>query len=190
MRDGVEEVVHYNHIVVGDIIKIKAGMNIPVDGIVLKASGIQCNEAAMTGESDDLKKDTQDACKLRQEEKDAENAYHKDPKKSPHDIPTPVLLSGTQFATGEGWFLVIVVGKMSCVGKIMSKLEQKVETTPLQEKLEAIGTDIGKVGMYCALLTIHILFLRFFIEKLSTRTFDFFGGEDPDHPNGMIMKYC
>lgn len=58
----------------------------------------------------------------------------------------------------------------------MAKLEQRVETTPLQEKLEAIGTDIGKVGMYCALLTIHILFLRFFIEKLSNRTFDFFGG--------------
>ena len=148
---------------VGDVVKIKAGMNIPVDGIVLKASGIQCNEAAMTGESDDLKKDTLEACKLRQEEKDAENAYHKNPKTTPHDIPTPVLLSGTQFATGEGWFLVIVVGKHSCVGKIMSKLEQRVETTPLQEKLEAIGTDIGKVGMYCALLTIHILFLRFFI---------------------------
>src|SRR5687767_14383465 len=44
--------------------------------------------------------------------------------------------------------------------------------------------------MYCALLTIHVLFLRFFIEKLSARTFDFFGGEDPDHPTGQIMKYC
>ena len=85
----------------------------------------------MTGESDDLKKDSLDACKLRQEEKDSEHAYHKDPKRNPHDIPSPVLLSGTQFATGEGWFLVIVVGKHSCVGKIMSKLEQKVETTPL-----------------------------------------------------------
>lgn len=72
----------------------------------------------------------------------------------------------------------------------MSKLEQRVETTPLQEKLEAIGSDIGKVGMYCALLTIHVLFLRFFIEKLSARAFDFFGGEDPEHPDGMIMKYC
>ena len=165
-------------------------MNIPVDGVIVRAKGVTCNEAAMAGESDDLKKDTQKQCKLRQEEKDAENAYHKDPKKNPHDIPSPIALSGTQFATGEGWFLVIVVGKQSCVGKIMSKLEQRVETTPLQEKLEAIGTDIGKIGMYCALLTIHILFFRFFIEKLASRSFDFFGGEDSAHPKGEIMKYC
>lgn len=59
----------------------------------------------------------------------------------------------------------------------MSKLEQKVETTPLQEKLEAIGVDIGKIGMFCALLTVHVLFLRFFIERLSNRTFDLFGKE-------------
>lgn len=71
----------------------------------------------------------------------------------------------------------------------MAKLEQKVETTPLQEKLESIGTDIGKVGMYCALLTIHILFLRFFIEKLSDRSFDLFGGNDPTEPNGSIKAY-
>lgn len=70
----------------------------------------------------------------------------------------------------------------------MSKLEQKVETTPLQEKLEAIGTDIGKIGMYCALLTIHVLFFRFFIEKLANRTFDFFGGEDMN--GGNIKQYC
>lgn len=65
LRDGKEETVHYNNILVGDLIKIKAGMNVPVDGVVLKASGVMCNEAAMTGESDDLKKDTLEACKLR-----------------------------------------------------------------------------------------------------------------------------
>ena len=54
----------------------------------------------MTGESDELKKDSMEACKLRQEEKDAEYEYHKDPKRNPHDLPSPVLLSGTQFATG------------------------------------------------------------------------------------------
>ena len=156
-------------------------MNIPVDGIVLHSSGIQCNEAAMTGESDELKKDTFENCLLRKEEKDAEYGFTtKDEGKkkgNPHDVPSPVLLSGTQFATGEGWFVCIMVGKESCVGKIMSKLEQKVETTPLQKKLEAIGSDIGKVGIYVALLTIHVLFMRFFIERLLNRTFDLFGGE-------------
>ena len=65
MRNGVEEQVHYNNIVVGDIVKIKAGMNIPVDGIIIHSSGVQANESAMTGESDELKKDTIENCKLR-----------------------------------------------------------------------------------------------------------------------------
>jgi len=111
-------------------------------------------------------------------------------KRNPHDLPSPVILSGTQVATGEGWFLVIVVGRNSCVGKIMSKLETKIETTPLQEKLEAIGTDLGKLGMFCALFTIHVLFLRFFIERFSSRTFDLFGGESLSHPTGLIKEYC
>jgi len=47
--------------------------------------------------------------------------------------------------------------------------------------------------MYCALLTIHVLFLRFFIEKLADRSFDFFGGEPEQHGgkiDGSIMPYC
>ena len=131
MRNGVEEQIQFDNIVVGDIIKIKAGMNVPVDGIIIRSSGVSVNESAMTGESDELKKESVEFCKHRQEEKDAEYAYHKDPKRNPHDVPSPVLLSGTQIATGEGWFIVIMVGKHSCVGKILGKLEQKIETTPL-----------------------------------------------------------
>ena len=193
LRDGVEQQVHYNNIVVGDVIKIRAGMNIPVDGVIIHSSGVQCNEAAMTGESDELKKDTLENCLLRKEEKDVElgiaNPVEGAKKGHPHDVPSPVVLSGTQFATGEGWFLCIMVGDESCVGKIMAKLEQRVETTPLQEKLEAIATDIGKVGVYTALLTVHVMFLSFFIERMIAREFDFFGGEDPEHPEGQIKEY-
>jgi P-type E1-E2 ATPase len=87
-------------LVVGDIIKVKAGMNIPVDGIMIKASGVQTNEAAMTGESDELKKDSLDICLLRKEEKEEELQMYtgKDgikKKGTSHDLPSPVLLSGT-----------------------------------------------------------------------------------------------
>jgi len=77
----------------------------------------------MTGESDELKKDTLENCKQRQQEKDAEYVYLKSNNKNSHDLPSPILLSGTQIATGEGLFVCIVVGKHSCVGKIMGKLE-------------------------------------------------------------------
>ena len=43
--------------------RIRAGMNIPVDGIVLKSSGVCNNESAMTGEPDELKKEPMDVCK-------------------------------------------------------------------------------------------------------------------------------
>ena len=70
---GGEEHIHYNDIKVGDIVKIKAGMNIPVDGIVIVSSGVSTNEAAMTGESDEMKKDTMKKCIVKREERDAEN---------------------------------------------------------------------------------------------------------------------
>jgi hypothetical protein len=40
--------------------------------------------------------------------------------------------------------------------------------------------------MFCALLTIHVLFLRFFITKFISREFDFFGGEDTKNKFGDI----
>ena len=115
----------------GDIIKIKAGMNIPVDGIIVSSSGVLANESSMTGEPDELSKETLEICKHRKEEKDEEHALDKKPNKRPKDLPSPILLSGTQIQTGEGWFLVIVVGRNSCLGKILATLEQKVESTPL-----------------------------------------------------------
>ena len=49
----------------------------------------------MTGEPDELKKESYENCKQRQEEKDAENSYSKNPENKPHDIPSPIMLSGT-----------------------------------------------------------------------------------------------
>ena len=72
-------------------------MNIPVDGIALDCNGVTCNESAMTGESDELKKETLENCLLRKDERDQELEFHKDGTKkgSHHDLPSPVILSGT-----------------------------------------------------------------------------------------------
>jgi len=74
----------------------------------------------------------------------------------------------------------------------MGKLEQQIETTPLQLKLEKIATDIGMMGMYVALLTIHVLFLRFFIERFLARTMDLYGKEvetSDGKRDGMFGEY-
>ena len=61
--------------------------------------------------------------------------------------------------------------------------------TPLQKKLETIGEDLGNLGMYCALFTVHVLFYRFFIEKFISREFDLFGGEASTQHMGGDFKY-
>ena len=99
-----------------------------------------------------------------------------------HELPSPLVLSGTNVGGGEGQMMCLMVGKKSCIGKIREKLEVKPETTPLQEKLEKIATDIGKFGVYVALLIIHVLLFRYLLEGLTSRTTDLFGGESPDTP--------
>lgn len=94
------------------------------------------------------------------------------------------MLSGTQVATGEGWFVCTVVGDNSAIGQIMKNLEAEDEETPLQKKLDQIATDIGKIGMYAALLTMHVLFIRFFVEAFVARNMDFM-----DEPLTMIKEW-
>ncbi len=84
----------------------------------------------MTGETDAIKKDTQEKCVTKRNKypvtERAELGNHK--------IPSPILLSGTKIILGEGLFVVIVVGKDSCAGKIKEKLladDDEEEVTPL-----------------------------------------------------------
>jgi len=72
--------------------------------------------------------------------------------------------------------MCVVVGEMTCEGQILSGIKATNETTPLQDKLEIIATDIGKVGMLAALMVFHGLLFRQFIEALIFRRFDLSGG--------------
>ena len=119
---------HKEQICVGDIVRIDSGMNVPVDGIVLQSIGIQVDEAAMTGESDQLTREIYSVCKSKQVD------HESDPKhaKGAHDVPSCVILSGTQVACGNGYFVAIVVGENTCEGKILASVEQSDnELTPL-----------------------------------------------------------
>lgn len=97
-----------------------------------------------------------------------------------HELPSPLILSGTNIAGGEGKMLCVMVGDDSCLGQIIKNLEERPEVTPLQQKLETIATDIGKMGTYIAILIVHVLLFRYFLEGLDKRNTDLFGGETPD----------
>jgi magnesium-transporting ATPase (P-type) len=181
LRNGKVETIHHNFLHVGDVINIEYGMANPVDGIVFQAASLTCDEAAMTGESDEMKKETQYFCKLRRDEKNAENPKGDEHNKMhrAHEISSPLILSGTSIAGGEGKMVCLMVGADSCIGQIISKLIVAPEVTPLQSKLEKIATDIGKMGTYIAILIVHILLFRYFLEGMTQRNTDLFGGEHP-----------
>jgi magnesium-transporting ATPase (P-type) len=69
-------------------------MDIPVDGIMVHGSGVQCDESAMTGESLHLLKENTEKCFHRKDEHEVDNKVDAD-NVDPHDIPSSILLSGT-----------------------------------------------------------------------------------------------
>lgn len=168
--------IHINYLHVGDIVHLKYGMLIPVDGIVLSCNQLMTNEAAMTGESDERRKERVEVCQERLRER-GQIDYSRIDKTESHSLPSSLLLSGTSVAGGDGKMLCIMVGKKSALGEIMDKLTKRDGETPLQQKLEIIATEIGKIGTYAALLTIHVLLFRYFLDGILKRNIDLFGGE-------------
>lgn len=186
----MEEETHFNWLHVGDIIKLKYGDIIPVDGFLISGNQLTTNEAAMTGESDERRKEPLEVCLQRREELAAEGITMKTTSKADaHHLPSPLILSGTSVASGEGTMIALMVGDSSALGEIMAKLEVRPQATPLQEKLEFIATEIGKVGTYAALLTVHVLLFRYFLSGLLKRNLDLFGGEsDEERPFARNFK--
>ena len=176
MGESELQSIHVNYLHVGDIVSLQYGKVIPVDGLLISGSQITTNEAAMTGESDERRKEKLEDCMAQRAEKGPVD-YNKVDKTESHRLPSPFMLSGTDVASGDGKMLVLMVGENSALGEIMKKLEVRPQATPLQEKLEVIATEIGKIGTYAALATVHVLLLRYFLDGLMKRNIDLFGGE-------------
>lgn len=121
-RDNITLNIHQDNVLVGDIVDLVTGMEVPADGIVLEASDLTCDESAMTGEADPIKKLTLRDCVVKQSEVEESGEKNLADR---HEIPTPVLMSGTKVLSGEGKMVVIVVGKESCIGRVREKIEQE-----------------------------------------------------------------
>jgi len=50
IRDGATMQIHRDNILVGDLLKVKGGMELPADGIVITSVDLKCDESVMTGE--------------------------------------------------------------------------------------------------------------------------------------------
>jgi len=162
-RNGELHVVHISELLVGDIARFTDGQDIAADALMFDARDLLSNESALTGEPDDIRKGGVNDCLERKAQVELDDDFKKDTPDA-HAVPSPILLSGTSVVGGEGWGIIVAVGSRSVLGKIFSLIEQESPQTPLQLKLEKIASDIGKAGLAAAILSLSVLFLRYFIE--------------------------
>jgi Ca2+ transporting ATPase len=132
------------------------GMIIPADGIVINSSNLKIDEASLTGESNLMRKESIDNC-LKMENNSGK-------------LPSPMVFSGTTVKEGEGWILVLATGPNSASGKIrehvmQNKEDEESNKTPLELKLEDIAEDIGKFGLWSAIITLIALLVKLFYSK-------------------------
>lgn len=154
IRNGEPESLELGEVVSGDICEISSGMELPGDGIVVEGFNVEADESAMTGEPDPMLKNSINKCLEKVAEimeEGRENLVGN------HEVPSPILVSGTKIANGTGKMVIFLVGKGSSIGKIKETVDSnKKDITPLQEKLEKIAEDIGKFGLIAAVLTMMI----------------------------------
>ncbi|XP_025803536.1 calcium-transporting ATPase 5, plasma membrane-type-like isoform X4 [Panicum hallii] len=122
-------------LVVGDVVPLKIGDQVPADGILISGHSLAIDESSMTGES---------------------KIVHKDQR-------APFLMSGCKVADGYGSMLVTGVGTNTEWGMLMANLSVDVgEETPLQVRLNGVATLIGIVGLSVAAAVLVVLWIRYF----------------------------
>lgn len=136
MRGGRRQQISIFEILVGDVICLKIGDQVPADGLFLEGHSLQVDESSMTGESDHV------------EVNPGQN---------------PFLFSGTKVVDGYGRMVATSVGMNTTWGQMMSQLTRDTnEQTPLQARLNKLTSSIGKVGLAVAFLVLVVLFIRYF----------------------------
>ncbi|KAL8214976.1 hypothetical protein R6Q57_004425 [Mikania cordata] len=136
IREGRRRKISIFDVVVGDVVVLDIGDQIPADGLFIDGHSLLVDESSMTGESDDIDIDA---------------------------IRHPFLLSGSKATDGHGQMLVISVGMKTAWGKMMSSITSNSdEQTPLQSRLNKLTSSIGKVGLTVAFLVLVVMLVRYF----------------------------
>ncbi|MBL8152304.1 MAG: HAD-IC family P-type ATPase, partial [Blastocatellia bacterium] len=165
IRDGQYITVARKDLVVGDIVLIEAGEEVPADVQVLEAVSLQIDESRLTGESVPVTKYSKDNVP---ESVAAEATY-----------PPDKLLRGTMVSDGHGVGELTAVGDSTEIGKTArAAAEETEEETPLNIQLERLSKIIGVVGFSIAVLIYVALVIRSVIKQelvLSTENWIFTG---------------
>lgn len=124
-REGTLKEIPSRDVVPGDILVLESGDMIPADALVIEMVGLRIEEAALTGESVPVNKETDD-----------------------------VIFAGTQIVHGKCNALVISTGMNTKLGEIAGLVQQKEETTPLQEKITKLARTLAAIALIASLVTL------------------------------------
>ena len=144
IRDDHEAIINSEELVIGDIIKLEDGDNIPADVRIISSFQFYTNESSMTGESNQRRK-IEDKIDGKRVLAERDNMSY----------------MGTVATNGRALGVVVSVGMNTELGKIADDITS-VETpkTPLETKLESLGKFLGGIALTVAvlLLTLTLLF--------------------------------
>lgn len=147
IRDGKPVEIPKRDVVVGDIVILNTGNEVPADGLLLDAVSLTIDESTLTGEP--ISSKTVD-----------ETHFDKDAT-----IPSNMAMRGTKVMEGHGVMKVLAVGDATENGKVYeaAQIDDSV-VTPLDEQLERLGRLISRVSYVLGVIIIIGRILAFFFE--------------------------
>lgn len=162
-RNGKVMEIPRHDVVVGDVVLVEVGDEVPADGELIVCNDLQINESALTGEP----------VAEKSLEGGGDGAY-----------PRNVILRSTMVMNGRGEFVVTAVGDATEIGKVAKKsTEQTSVETPLHMQLDKLAKMISRVGSVVSVAAFFI----FLIHDILTNPA--WGGKDYFYMAEIVLKY-
>lgn len=162
-RNGKVMEIPRHDVVVGDVVLVEVGDEVPADGELIVCNDLQINESTLTGEP----------VTEKSLEGGGDGAY-----------PRNVILRSTMVMNGRGEFVVTAVGDATEIGKVAKKsTEQTSVETPLHMQLDKLAKMISKVGSVVSVAAFFI----FLIHDILTNPA--WGGKDYFYMAEIVLKY-
>ena len=141
IRDGETKIIESRELVVGDIVVIETGDNVPADLRLIESVNLKIQEAALTGESVPV-------------EKDAEVVL---PEDSPIGDRINMAYSSCSVTYGHGKGVVTAIGNQTEVGKIASMIQSVPDIrTPMQIRLDKLGKTLAVICLVVCIIIMVI----------------------------------
>lgn len=149
-RDGHVMNIPRGQVVVGDVVLVETGDEVPADGRLVISSNLQIDESSLTGEQ------------LTSKHADADDNDSGD-----EAFPKNMLLRSTMVMNGMAEFVVTAVGDNTEIGHVARSSNEKTGVkTPLHNQLDRLAKLISKIGITVAV----VAFLLFLLHDIITNT--------------------